>query len=1013
MPLFQTKTIFAMSNRVAVFSKHVVVLIAFISFAFAANAQQKLTGKILDSKTGSGISGVTVLVKGTHVGTQTAADGSFTINAPAGAKSLVLSAIGYTSQEIPIGKNTEFNVALQNTASTLSDVVVIGYGTARKKDLTGSISTVSAKDFQQGDITTPEQLISGKVPGVSITSNGGAPGSGSVIRIRGGASLNASNDPLIVIDGMPIENASISGIANPLSLINPNDIETFTVLKDASATAIYGSRASNGVILITTKKGRKGKPVINFNTQVSAGEIAKEVSVLSPYQLRQLVTLYGTPSLIAKLGTANTNWQNEIYQTAISNDNNLSISGALKNLPYRLSVGFMNQTGILKTDKLQRTTVGLNLNPSLLDNHLKISLNLKGTYSNSTFANQGAIGSAVSFDPTQPVYDPKSNRFGGYWEWRDPSSISTLMALSPKNPLGLLKEQSDKSTVQRSVGDIVLDYKLHFLPDLHAIVTMGYDASEGYGNRIIPDSAASNYDRFKDPNGVLHGGVNDHYKQTKLNTYLNYDLNYTKDIPSIDSRIEALAGYEYQDYLTTNYFYPDYTTDGTVVSTPTFPFDKPENRLISYLGRLTYTFKNRYILTGSIRRDGSSKFSPANRWGTFPSGAFAWKIKNESFLENVSAISDLKIRVGYGVTGQQDGINDYDYQSFYNLSTTTAEYQFGNNFYQMYRPGGYYLNRKWEQTATTNVGIDYGFLDNRLSGSIDYYYRNTTQLLNNIPQPAGTNFSNQIVANVGSMENKGVEFSVNYEAIHTKDLVWNIAFNATYNQNKITKLTISNDPNYPGAPTGGISGGTGNTIQINSVGHSRNSFYVFKQVYDPKTGKPIDGLFADLNRDGIINQSDLYQYKSPDPKEFFGFSTSVSYKQWSAGLVMRANLGNYMYNNVASSTGTIRNILNPVGFINNASADVLNTYFSGNGTNYYMSDYYVQNASFLRMDNLDVGYNAGKIFGGAANLRITANVQNVFVITKYKGLDPEISSGIDNNFYPRPRTYVLGLNLNF
>jgi len=982
-----------------------------VFFALPAFSQDKVvTGKVTDSKDGSALSNVTVTVKGTTVITQTNAQGIFKLKVPATAVSLVFTSVGYGAQEVAIGTGA-FDVKLNQTSASLNDVVVIGYGTARKKDLTGSVSTVGSKDFQGGAITTPEQLISGKVAGVSITSNGGAPGSGSTIRIRGGASLNASNDPLIVIDGMPIENASISGIANPLSLINPNDIETFTVLKDASAAAIYGSRASNGVILITTKKGKSGKPVYNFSTQVSAGAIAKKVDVLNPYELRQVVTGNATPALAALLGNAQTDWQNQIYQTAISNDNNLSVSGAFKNLPYRISLGYMDQSGILKTDNLQRTSLGINLSPVLFNNHLKIDLNLKGSYNKSTFANQSAIANAVSFDPTQSVYSG-SNRFGGYWEWLDPSSATGLKALSPKNPLGLLEQQKNVGNVERSVGNAVFDYKVHFLPELHTILTLGYDVSEGKGTVVIPDSAASNYDRFKDPNGVFHGGTNTQYKQKKQNTYMNFNLTYAKDLKSIKSRIEALAGYEYQDYLTTNYNYPDVTYDGTVVSSPTYPFDKPENRLISYLGRVTYTFMNKYILTGSIRQDGSSKFSPANRWGTFPSGALAWKIKNEPFLANISAVSDLKLRIGYGVTGQQDGINDYDYQSFYNLSTTTAEYQFGNNFYQMYRPGGYYLNRKWEQTATSNIAIDYGFLNNRISGSIEYYYRNTTNLLNNIAQSAGTNFSNQIVANVGTMQNKGVEFSINYQPIRTKNLTWDIAFNATYNENKITKLTISNDPNYAGNQYGGISGGTGNTILINSVGYARGSFYVFKQVYD-NTNHPIDGLFQDKNRDGIINQNDLYQYKSADPKEFFGFSTNLAVKKWSAGFVLRANFGNYMYNNVASSTGTLRNILNPVGFLNNGSSDYLFTKFSGNGTNYYMSDYYVQNASFLRMDNFNIGYNAGKVFNNKASLRLSANVQNVFVITKYTGLDPEISGGIDNNFYPRPRTYVLGLNLNF
>ncbi len=993
--------------------KRLLVLLTLpIMFCIPALAQDKIvTGKVTDSKDGSAMVNVTVKVKGSKLATQTDAAGRFKIAVPSSGAGLLFSFVGYAEQELPVNGNT-LSVQLTSSSASLSEVIVIGYGTARKKDLTGSVSTISSKDFQQGAISTPEQLISGKVAGVSITSNGGAPGSGSVIRIRGGASLNASNDPLIVIDGMPLENAGISGIANPLSLINPNDIETFTVLKDASAAAIYGSRASNGVILITTKKGKSGKPVFNFGSQLSAGTIARKVDVLSPDQLKQVVVANGSSSMQALLGSSRTDWQDQIYKTAISNDNNISVSGAFKNLPYRISFGYLNQTGLLQTDNLRRTSVGINISPMLLNNHLKIDLNLKGSYSNSVFANQGAIGTAVSFDPTQSVYNTKSTRFGGYWEWLDPSSSTGLKALSPKNPLGLLMEQNDKSTVQRSVGNAVIDYKVHFLPELHTILTVGYDVSQGTGTKVIPDSAASSYQRFKDPAGKFHGGVNTQYKQTKKNTYLNFNLTYAKDLKSIDSRIEALAGYEYQDYSTTNYNYPDITYDGTIVSTPTYLFNKPENTLISFLGRVTYTFKDRYILTGSVRRDGSSKFNPDNRWGIFPSGAFAWKLKNEDFLKNVSVVSDLKLRVGYGVTGQQDGIGNYDYISYYNLSTATAQYQLGNSFYQMYRPGGYYYNRKWEQTATTNVAIDYGFLSNRITGSIEYYNRTTTDLLNNIAQSAGTNFSNQIVANIGSMQNTGVEFSINFQPIRNKNVTWDVAFNATYNHNKITKLTISNDPKYAGAQYGGISGGTGNTILINSVGYSRGSFYVFKQVYD-KNNKLVDGLFSDLNRDGIINQNDLFQYKSADPKEFFGFSTSVSVKKWTAGMVLRANLGNYMYNNVASSTGTIRNILNPIGYINNGSSDVLNTNFSGNGTNYYMSDYFVQNASFLRMDNINIGYNAGKVFNNKASLRLSANVQNVFVITQYKGLDPEINGGIDNNFYPRPRTFVVGLNLNF
>jgi TonB-dependent starch-binding outer membrane protein SusC len=936
------------------------------------------------------------------------------LKVPASANTLVISSVSYATKEIAIGDGSNLQITLDQVNASLNEVVVIGYGSAKKKDLTGAVSTISSKDFVKGAITTPEQLISGKIAGVAITSNGGAPGSGSTIRIRGGASLNASNDPLIVVDGMPLSNDGISGVANPLSMINPNDIETFTVLKDASATAIYGSRASNGVILITTKKGKKGAPTFSFSSQLSSATISKKADILNADQVTALVKANAPSNIIAKLGTAKTDWQDQIYQNAIGTDNNLSISGGFKNLPYRISLGYLNQNGILKTGNLERTSVGLTLNPTLLDNHLKIDINVKGSFSKSRFANEGAIGAAVYFDPTQPVYS-NSARYGGYWEWLNANNYAStgLETLAPRNPLGTLMQRDDRSNVQRSIGNAVIDYKLHFFPDLHAIANIGYDYSQGTGTIVVNDSAAGSYRRFKDAGSVFHGGVNNQYKQVKNNQYFNFYLNYSKELKAIDSRIEAIAGYEFQDYKTKNYNYSDLTYDKTVVSSPNYPYDQPENSLLSYMGRVNFTISNTYIMTASVRRDGSSKFNPDNRYGVFPSAAFAWRAKNESFLKDVDAISDLKFRVGYGVTGQQDGIGNYDYISYYNLSGGTGSYQLGNTYYQMYRPGGYYYNRKWEQTATTNIALDYGFLNNRITGSIEYYVKNTTDLLNEINQPAGTNFSNKIVANVGSMENKGVEFSINYQAIKEKDLTWDIAFNATYNKNKITKLTISDDPSYAGARYGGISGGTGNTILINSVGNNRGAFFVYKQVYDPTTGKPIDNLFDDLNRDGVINEKDLYQYKGADPTMFFGFSTSLTYKKFNAGFVMRANIGNYLYNNTASSSGTIRNLINPIGYVNNGSSDVLYTNFSGNGTNYYLSDYYVQNASFLRMDNINIGYNVGKVMHNKANLRLSANVQNAFVITKYKGLDPEMNGGIDNNFYPRPRTIVIGLNLDF
>ena len=988
----------------------VVTLFAIIGISVSAQ-ERTVAGKVTDSKDGSPLVAASVTVKGTNKGTTTAADGTFSINVSSNQTTLVVKLLNYATQEVQIAGKNNVSVALSQSTDQLSDVVVIGYGSVRKKDLTGSVSTVTSKDFNTGAITTPEQLIAGKVAGVSIISNNGAPGSGSTIRIRGGASLNASNDPLIVIDGMPIDGGGISGQANALALINPNDIESFSVLKDASAAAIYGARASNGVILITTKKGKKGAMKLDFTSQLSVGNVTKKAEVLNADEIRNIVNTKGSSTLKALLGNANTDWQDQIYQTAITTENNVSISGVTENVPYRLSLGDLNQKGVLKTDQLKRTTVGLNLSPTFFDNHLSVNLNLKLSSSQSRFADQGAIGAATSFDPTKPVESP-SMRFGGYWEWLDPSATTGLKSLSPKNPLGLLEQRQNNSEVTRQIASALFDYKVHFLPDLHVVVNTGIDNAEGKGTDVINDSAASTYMRFKDPANRFHGGINNQYRQTRNNSYVNTYLNYATDIKAINSRLELVAGYEYQAYKTTNYNFSDLTFNKTVVNSPNFAYDIPEYRLSSYLGRVNLNILNKYILTASVRQDGSSKFNLDNRYAVFPSAAIAWKLSEENFLKNSTVVSDLKLRASYGVTGQQDGIGYYDYISYYNLGSPTAQYQFGNSFTSISRPNGYYFNRKWEQTATANVALDFGLFDNRVSGTVELYNRTTTDLLNEINQPAGTNFSNKIVANVGSMENKGVELTLNFQPIKNKTTTWDVSLNGNYNRNEITKLTISDDPNYAGARFGGISGGTGNTILIQSVGYQRGSFFVFKQVYDAG-GLPIDGLFADLNRDGSINEKDLYQYKGNNPEFFFGASSNLTYKRWNAGFVLRANVGNYMYNNVASSSGTLRNFLNPIGYINNGSRDYLTTGFSGDGSNYYLSDYYVQNASFLRMDNINVGYNVGKLFNNKANLRINANVQNAFIITKYKGLDPEVNGGIDNNFYPRPRTFVLGLNLNF
>ncbi|MET4139083.1 TonB-dependent receptor [Pedobacter sp. UYP1] len=987
--------------------RYCMLLVLTIS-ALAVQAQTgAITGKIID-ETGLGLPGASVLVKGQGRSASTDAAGNFKIvGVPNGPVTLTASYIGYSSLDlnVTVKGNTVANFSLKPDAQNLNEVVVIGYGTTQKKDLTGSITTVSSKDFQAGNITSPEQLIAGKVAGVSIVSNGGQPGSGSVIRIRGGASLTASNDPLIVIDGVPFGNNMtvgavsgnvIAGVGNPLSLINPNDIETFTVLKDANATAIYGSRASNGVILITTKKGKSGELSIDFSTVNSYATVAKKVGVLSADQIRDYVNANGTAAQKALLGTANTDWQNVIYNNAFTTDNNLSISGSFKKIPYRISGGYLDQKGLLRTDRMTRATAGITLNPTFFDNHLKVDLNLKGSLSETRFANTDAVSNAISFDPTQPVY--ANNAYGGYYEWI--GSTGQLNPNAPKNPLGLIEEKQNNGKADRSFGNLRLDYSFHFLPELHFNVNGGYDVSKGYGTVRVPAYAAQS-------NATL--GTATQYEAVQHNKVAEAFFSYIKDLKDIRSNINATAGYGFYENSTTTYNFTDYNAVGNVQKVPVFPFDRQQNRLLSYYGRLVYTFADKYILSGTMRADGSSKFSEAGRWGYFPSAGFTWRAIDESFLKDSKVFSDLKVRLSYGVTGQQDGFGNYTYLPNYYTSVNEAQYQIGNQFYHMFTPIQYDKDLKWETSTTYNAGIDYGFFGGRVYGSVDVYYKKTKDLLSLVPIAVGTNFSNQLLTNVGNMENKGIEASVNVGIIKTDDVKWDMGFNFTYNKNKVTNLSLNPDPNFK-VGAGDITGATGTTLKWNAANYNPGSFFVYKQVYNAQ-GKPIEGVYADLNNDGIVNDQDRYFYKSPAPKFILGFTTSFSYKKLTLSTVLRGNIGNYIYDNVSSNLGVNRNVLSPSGLINNASSTFYDTNFSNNQ---YLSDYYIHNASFLKMDNAGLAYNFGRLSPNSkANLRITANVQNVFIISKYKGIDPESTTGIDYNLYPRPRTYSLGLNVGF
>jgi iron complex outermembrane receptor protein len=973
--------------------------------AFTAFAQtREVTGTVTDEKTILPVSGATVQIKGTSYATVTDSAGKYRLTVPESARLLEISSIGYATKEVPI-TGSLVDVQLTTTASSLENVVVIGYGTRVKKDVTGSVGTVTAKDFQKGNIATPEQLIAGKVAGVSITSNGGQPGQGSVIRIRGGASLNASNDPLIVVDGVPLSGDKISGASNQLALINADDIESFSILKDAASTAIYGSRASNGVILITTKKGKKGIPVVNFNTQFSVSTIRKYVDLLTADEVREYVnTNDQSGAFIKLLGTANTDWQKEIYQTGIGTNNNLSIAGAHKWLPYRVSVGFNDQKGILKTDKFQRVTGAIRLNPVLLDNHLKIDLNINGAHTKSRFGNQGAIGSALNMDPTKPVYDESNTLFEGYYEWM--KDATTPMPLATRNPVALLMQKKDLGEADRLWGNVQLDYKFHFLPELHANYNLGYDYSNGNGTT----------DQYKNSRDAwASGGSHSKYKQVANNVVSEFYLNYAKDIEAIRSNINAVAGYGYYGFKTTDHNYDKFDDEGKILSSPTYPTNPQEHNMLSFYGRLIYTLADKYIVQGSLRRDASSRFSKDNRVGIFPGASIAWKLGDENFIRNnLGTVSDLKLRASYGVTGQQDGIDNYSFASFYSTGPDYSKVQFGNNYYNMITAVAYNSALKWEQTASYNIGIDYGFLRNRISGSIDYYFKKTKDLLNDTPIPLGTNFSPIVKGNVGNIENKGIEFVINATPVRTSDLTWDIGFNYTRNNSKVTKLTAAYDPDYAGTVAGDdIDGGTGNKIMIHSIGYEPFTFYTYKQVYDKVTGKPIDGAFVDLNEDGQINENDLYHYKSRSPKDILGFSTSLSYKKWSFSTVLRANLGNYLFNNVAYNRGRINHIMDPTMYIMNASTEIYLSGFSGLSLNQSQSDYFVQNASFLKMDFFNIGYNVGKVFNKKVNLRTNLNAQNVFTITKYKGIDPEQFSGIDNAIYPRPFMASLGINLDF
>ena len=968
-----------------------LLLIGFLlSTSITLFAQQTVKGVVKEKATGTTLPGVSVIVKSTTRGAETDFDGNFTIEKVKMGDTLVFRFLGYADKEVVINANFNLTVELEESSEQLDEIVIVGYGTTTVRDATGSVVAITEKEFTKGNIVTPENLLSGRVAGVNIVTSG-APGSGSEIRIRGGSSLNASNNPLIVVDGLPMSGTA-GGSRGVLATINPNDIESFSVLKDASATAIYGSRGANGVIIITTKKGRK-EYSLDYDVQMGFGEIKDRVNVFDGDAFRNLVA-QRQPSMTDLLGTTNTNWQDEIYQKSVSTQHNLTARGQIfGTIPTRLSVGFAEIEGNILTSQYDRATVSLSMNPSFFDDHFKIALNYNRAFEDNRFADAGQVNAALRYDPTQPVYDATSP-FGGFYQHLTRTPEGTLVNNGTRNPVASLLQNNNTSNVFRHYGNLKLEYNFYFLPELTVTANAGFDKSTGTGIGTSPLNSPANYTD-------LFVGYDSSYTNEVLNESFDTYFTYVKTFDKLKANV--MAGYSYQSFdgsgdSTGNTRNPNDTGATSYVSTPVV--------LVGFLARTNLTYNEKYMLTLNYRRDGTSRFGPENRWGDFGGAALAWRMSNEDFLKNNKVISDLKLRASYGVNGQQDGISGDLYLDKYRFGNQGSGYLFGGVPIQSTIPSER-SNLKWENTATIELGIDYGLFDNKITGSINAFQKNSTDLLADAPVADGSNFTNRVIQNVGDLQVNGLEFTVNADIIKNEDLNWNLNFNATYLDREIKELALNQD-----ITTGGIAGGTGNFIQLYREGFAPNSFYVFKQLYDT-AGQPIEGAYADLNGDGVINTQDKYLKGNPQADFTFGFQSSIDYKNFDLAFNLRANLGNYVYNNVNSGLAQY-DLLQDNAVLGNIPSSVLNTNFNST-SDVIISDIYLENGSFLKMDNITLGYTLDRpIKKFASNsIRLWAGMQNVFTITNYSGLDPEVFNGIDNTIYPRPRTFLIGANIKF
>ena len=1014
------------------------VLSCIMGVSVFAQGGYEVKGVVVDAI--GPVIGATVIEQGTANGTSTGLDGDYILTVSSANAVVEVSCIGYATQTF-VASQLPATVTLLEDTTFLDEVVVIGYGTVKKEDMTGSITAIKSEELNRGAMVSTQDMLKGKVPGLLITPGDGGPGSGSTIRIRGAASLNASNDPLIVIDGVPIAREGGYGMSNPLDMINPNDIESFTVLKDASSAAIYGSRASNGVILITTKKGKGNKPQVSYSGSVSVQQNSKKLQVMNPTEFREFIKdTYGiywegdqlmgdtsTPAgkaIASRLSKdSNVDYQDIIFQAAITHDHNVSVSGNVSDrMPYRASIGYTDQMGTLKGSTYDKGTLDISLSPNFFDKHLTLNLNAKGVYTYQNYADSGVVGNAAFFNPTQAPYFYNEdgsidydtcNGYFNYGTGRGENfTPNTLLGVGP---MSQLYDRISYGSSRRLIASAGVDYKVHGFESLRFNVTASTDISD-YNNKN--GSVVGSYQAWSD---TENRGIGQYSKEwqlrrsSALEAYANY--NETWGIHNLD----VMAGYSWQHFYGANrsisYFNETdeiKLNDGETAE-GRYPKWQWESYLVSFYGRINYSIASKYLFTFSLRNDGSSRFSPATRWGLFPSGAFAWNAKSEDFLKDVKELSQLKVRLSAGMTGQQDGIGEYAHLSRYGLSTDVyKQYYMGSNGFQfMWTPGAYDPNIKWETTTTYNVGVDFGFFGDRITGNVDAYLRNTNDLLNEVMTPMGSNFGNKVLTNVGSMQNKGVEFAFNFIPVQTNDWHLSIGVNGTVSDTKITKLNATDIDGYY-INTSGISHGTGSYIGRHQVGYAPYSFWVFQQLYD-ESGKPIQNAFVDRNEDGVINNDDKYCAGNANPDFFYGLNVKLSYKNWDFGFNGHGSFGYKVFNDFASNNSTAYFDVNAGNLPNFANAVKRTGFTQISGDYQFYSDFYLEDASFFRLDDINLGYTFKEIGNWAGNIRIAASCQNVFVLTKYSGIDPEVNStdGVDRTFWPRPRTFSLRLNVNF